>query len=242
LEIVGDAPSRERKRCLRGHRNRITVGFVPRIRLLSERKSEARRMRRVRDALRLSQREMAKEFKVAHGAIAGWESGTRTLPGPVSKLLELYEEELGLSDEDSATGGIKTSFAARNFALSKAAGNVLVRAVAGLLARWLVGDEPANSLSTRARAALALNLAGKLSELKGLAMKAGQTLGYVDFLLSEESRLELDALMSSSRPLPTSHVAREQVQSGGTSSLTASSLAMPRRRPMRQSSSPMLTL
>ena len=83
-----------------------------------ERKDEARRLRQLRDVLGLSQREMAKEFRVAHGAIAGWESGTRTLPGPVVKLLELYEAELGLSDDEAGMHGLETTIAARSLALS----------------------------------------------------------------------------------------------------------------------------
>lgn len=201
-----DGPAR-RLDTLHGARNRTTLRLVAPIRTPSERKHEARRLRRVRDVLGLSQREMAKEFKVAHGAIAGWESGARALPGPVSKLLELYEEELGLNVEDT-TSGLETTFAARHVALSKMAGNILVRAVAGLLARWLIGDARANAVSARAQAALARNLAGTLGELKGLAMKAGQTLGYVDYLLPESSREELSALMSTNAPLRAAAVAQ----------------------------------
>jgi predicted unusual protein kinase regulating ubiquinone biosynthesis (AarF/ABC1/UbiB family) len=172
-------------------------------------------LRQVREALGLSQREMAKEFKVAHGAIAGWESGTRTLPGPVSKLLELYEEELGLSGDGVGIAGLRTSVAARNLALSRLAGNVLIRTVGGLLARWLGGDEQSNAITARAQAALARNLAEAVGELKGLAMKAGQTLGYVDFLLSDAARAELNTLMSSSPPLRASVVAQVFLEDQG---------------------------
>lgn len=163
-------------------------------------------MRRVREVLGLSQREMAREFKVAHGAIAGWESGNRTLPGPVSKLLELYEEELGLCEDETGIGTLKTSGAARNLALSQLAGNVLIRTVGGMLARWLGGDEPSNAVTARAQVALARNVAEALGELKGLVMKAAQTLGYVDFLLSEAAQLELNTLMTASPPLRPSVV------------------------------------
>jgi len=177
---------------------------VPRIRSASVRKTEARRLRRVREVLGLSQREMAKEFKVAHGAIAGWESGKRTMPGPVSKLLELYEEELGLSEDGGGLERLRTSSSARNFALSRLAGNVLIRTIGGLLTRWLGRDGQSNAVTARAQAALARNLAEAVGELKGLVMKAGQTLGYVDFLLSEAARAELNTLMTSSLPLRAS--------------------------------------
>jgi len=45
---------------------------------------------------------MAQEFGVAPGAIAFWEQGERTVPGPALKLLALYEEELGLSPKKRA--------------------------------------------------------------------------------------------------------------------------------------------
>src|SRR5690349_20657108 len=58
------------------------------------RRTEAERLRGLRAAMGVSQRELADEFHVAAGAIAQWESGARTVPGPVLRLLELYESEL----------------------------------------------------------------------------------------------------------------------------------------------------
>ncbi len=53
-------------------------------------------MRRLREALGLTQRELAREFNVSHGSIAGWESRKRTIPGPVMKLVEIYESRFDL--------------------------------------------------------------------------------------------------------------------------------------------------
>src|SRR5688572_19520082 len=83
-----------------GGRGPLVLTDVPRSRPKPDRRREAVRLRRLRDTLGLTQRELAVEFKVAHGAIAAWETGTRTLPGPVVKLLELYEEELSLGGDD----------------------------------------------------------------------------------------------------------------------------------------------
>ena len=52
---------------------------------------EAQRLKKLRTALALSQRDFAREFRVAQGAIAHWEAGNRTIPGPVLKLIEIYE-------------------------------------------------------------------------------------------------------------------------------------------------------
>jgi predicted unusual protein kinase regulating ubiquinone biosynthesis (AarF/ABC1/UbiB family)/DNA-binding XRE family transcriptional regulator len=188
---------------------------VPRIRVSQDRTIEAQRLRRLRDTLGFTQREMAREFKVAHGAIAGWESGTRSLPGPVSKLLELYEEELGLSDDGAGFERLETDGMARHVALGKVAGNIVARTLVRLLTRWIAGDGYANAVSVRAQTALARNLADVASELKGIAMKAGQTLGYVDFLLSESARAELSALMTSSPPLKASAVAQVFLEDQG---------------------------
>jgi DNA-binding transcriptional regulator YiaG len=52
---------------------------------------EANRLKRLRDALKLTQVALAQEFNVAQGAIAQWERGDRTLPGPILRLIEIYE-------------------------------------------------------------------------------------------------------------------------------------------------------
>ena len=58
------------------------------------RQKEAIRLTNLREALKLSQREMAEEFQVTHGAIGLWQRGERTIPGPVLKLIEIYEARL----------------------------------------------------------------------------------------------------------------------------------------------------
>ena len=58
------------------------------------RKLEALRFLKLRTQLGLTQRELAKEFKSAPGAIAQWETGVSTIPGSVLRLLEIYESGL----------------------------------------------------------------------------------------------------------------------------------------------------
>ncbi len=52
------------------------------------------RLKRLRENLRMTQKELAKEFYVTTGAINHWESGKRTIPGPAKKLIEVYEKIL----------------------------------------------------------------------------------------------------------------------------------------------------
>jgi transcriptional regulator with XRE-family HTH domain len=60
----------------------------------STQQKESARLTALREQMNLTQREMAEEFRVTHGAIGLWERGERTIPGPVLKLMELYEEKL----------------------------------------------------------------------------------------------------------------------------------------------------
>ena len=183
------------------------VTDVPQSRAKSDRKSEAARLRRLRDTLGLTQRELAVEFKVAHGAIAGWETGKRPLPGPVLKLLELYEEELSIAPSDGLTR-LKTSTAARTFALSKAAGGVMVRVVASTLERMLADDAQAGAITRRTQVAVARNMVAALGELKGVAMKVGQTLATWDFATAAAPQAELRTLLTSSRPMSPAAIAQ----------------------------------
>lgn len=51
-------------------------------------------MAALRDALGMTQRELATELQVTSGAIAHWETGQETIPGPVLQLIALYERDL----------------------------------------------------------------------------------------------------------------------------------------------------
>ena len=60
----------------------------------THRAKEAEKLKKLRSALDMTQRDLAKEFWVSPGAIALWEIGDRTIPGPVLKLIEIYESRL----------------------------------------------------------------------------------------------------------------------------------------------------
>lgn len=55
------------------------------------RAEEAARLRVLRATLGMSQSEMAEEFGVSRMAIDWWEGEERTIPGPILKLIALYE-------------------------------------------------------------------------------------------------------------------------------------------------------
>lgn len=51
----------------------------------------AKRLYDLRKSKDWSQKQMAEEFYVSPGTIALWELGQREIPGPVRKLVEIYE-------------------------------------------------------------------------------------------------------------------------------------------------------
>jgi predicted unusual protein kinase regulating ubiquinone biosynthesis (AarF/ABC1/UbiB family)/DNA-binding transcriptional regulator YiaG len=166
----------------------------------------ASRMRRVRECLGLSQRDMAAELDVAHGAVGLWESGARPVPGPVLRLLSLYEQDLGLSSEAPANGAspleaLSVSRLSRSVKLSRTAAGVAARATVSAFGRMFVNRERARVLSRGAHAAIAARMAEALGEMKGLAMKIGQSASYLDFAMPEEARAALASLCARSRPM-----------------------------------------
>ena len=181
---------------------------MPRSRNKSQKLKESARLRRLRSTLGLTQRELAEEFKVAHGAIAGWESGKQTLPGPVIKLLDLYEEELGIGADDDGIVRLKTSMLSRSAALSRTAAAAFTRSISAGLERMLANDEHRNAITARTHVAIARSLVATLGDLKGLAMKVGQTFGYLDYDLPEAARSEFATLQISSRPMSPASVAQ----------------------------------
>lgn len=64
--------------------------------------TDAERLKKIRNHLGYSQREMADEFMVTSGAIAHWELGRRPIPGPIIRLISIYEETCGLQERDSS--------------------------------------------------------------------------------------------------------------------------------------------
>ena len=50
------------------------------------------RLKRLRENLNMSQRELALEFNVSSAAIAQWELGSNPIPGLLVKLMDIYEQ------------------------------------------------------------------------------------------------------------------------------------------------------
>lgn len=59
----------------------------------SSKQKDSVRLKKLRESMNLSVRKFAEEFKVTHGAISKWESGKLKIPGPILRLIELYEQK-----------------------------------------------------------------------------------------------------------------------------------------------------
>lgn len=171
---------------------------MPRSNPHEDRLQEAMRLRRLRASLSLSQRDLATEFNVARGAISFWESGQRTIPGPILKLIEIYENELDLPSSDGPESETDPSF--RTSWISR---NLKVAAIAPKLATQLVHLSLAHESS---REEVARVLADSLGDLKGLCTKAGQMLSYVNIGLGNEVMKQFASLQDQIPPLPFSQI------------------------------------
>ncbi len=64
---------------------------MPRTQSASGRKTEAKKLRKFREKFGLTVRDLAREFNCAASSISQWENDERTLPGPILKLMAIYE-------------------------------------------------------------------------------------------------------------------------------------------------------
>ena len=133
------------------------------------RDDEGARLKRLREALSMSQRDLAKEFQVTAAAIAQWEGGQRTVPGSVLRLMELYEEELpGRAAEPLGDSGISEMTWAKRTALSS------FSTFSWVVARGLFGSAPRGSIRRRIRKHAMESYVETSSRLRGLSLKWAQ--------------------------------------------------------------------
>ncbi|MBU6153020.1 MAG: helix-turn-helix domain-containing protein [Bdellovibrionales bacterium] len=169
---------------------------MPRSQPESKRKPEAMRLRKLREALQFSQRDLASEFRVAHTAVSSWESGARTIPGPVLKLMEIYEDQAGMvpmRSERSSSSELPGTGVSRNVRLSLGIAGLAARFAGRFLMKWAGAD--ADPMKDSAK------LVQTLGNLKGLLMKAGQMVGYVHAGGISALREPFEILQSNASPL-----------------------------------------
>jgi predicted unusual protein kinase regulating ubiquinone biosynthesis (AarF/ABC1/UbiB family)/DNA-binding XRE family transcriptional regulator len=154
------------------------------------------RLRALRRLLGWSQRRLAKELRVTPAAVSQWESGQRAIRGPVRRLLEIYEETLGMIDPPAAHGGrkINGSWVHRTLRLSAATARTATRLAGSSLTSLIATDVRAAEIKRATQIAIADDVADSFGEMKGLAMKLGQTVSYPSFAAPERVRDRLRSL------------------------------------------------
>ena len=163
-------------------------------------------IQRLRDLRRLmgwSQRKLAKELRVTPGAVSQWESGSREIPGPVRRLVEVYEQNLGIIEPPAAPGlkKINGSWSDRTLRTSATTAQIVSRLAGSSLRSLLVANARAAEIKAATQVAIAQQLVELLGDLKGLLMKLGQMVSYLDFAVPEHLRQVLQSLQDQTRPM-----------------------------------------
>jgi predicted unusual protein kinase regulating ubiquinone biosynthesis (AarF/ABC1/UbiB family) len=161
------------------------------------------RMRDLRRLMGWSQRKLAKELRVTPGAVSQWESRQRAIPGPVKRLLEIYERELGMIDPPREAGlsKINATWVYRAMRASTTTAKMVARLAGSSVRSLVVGDARATEIKHATQVAMAQDLVETLGELKGLPMKLGQMVSHLDFAASEHVRAAFQTLQDSTPPL-----------------------------------------
>src|SRR6185436_1565508 len=106
--------------------------------------------------------------------------------GPVRRLVELYEENLGVVEPPrGAVTKLNGSWAARTLKASGAIARIAARVAGSSLQGLLVSNTRAIELKSATQAAIATEVTDTLGELKGAMMKAGQVMGFAELGVPE---------------------------------------------------------
>lgn len=171
---------------------------MPRTRRRVERAIEAWTVARLREITGLTQSDLARALGVTRSAVAQWESGERTIPGPVLKLLDIYRAQLGLTEPEPAPPVEERASPPRQWlpeSVSKAKSFLL----------WAVvhGTQTSTSpvLSTLRELALG-QFSRALGSRKGLSMKWLEMLAYMDCVFAVDEHGVREAVRKAATPMP----------------------------------------
>jgi len=163
----------------------------------------AERLVLLREILGLSQREMAKEFQVSPGAIALWETGSRAIPGPVLKLIEVYEKSLPVTARNDSSLKVENLLAELREVLStknSAEVQEALELIKNGVDTFFDDSSAINNLSGRLKLILVQRLLKSLKNSKGLSTKIAQLASFMEMGISPEVRHALGTLQSRSLP------------------------------------------
>jgi predicted unusual protein kinase regulating ubiquinone biosynthesis (AarF/ABC1/UbiB family) len=154
------------------------------------------RLRRLRALMGISQRDLARELRVAASAVAHWEVGRHDIPGPVLRLIELFEHELGLVEARARPWELESGGRGARTATA------VMSSVLWLILRPTARAGELGPLAARSRELIVERYARAIGALKGLPMKIGQMTAYMDFALPEADRATLRELLRHAPTIP----------------------------------------
>ncbi len=180
---------------------------------MEDRISPSERLKRIRELVCLSQREIAKEFGVSAAAIAHWESGVRPIPGPVLRLIELYEQHVLESPENTdkqaeQLRAMTLSWARKLVQNERSSPANLRVVVTEAIQRYLSVALDKDLIRKRIQLALLSRIVDSVGEIKGVPMKIAQVASFLDVNMTPELRESLAQLQTMGSPMPANMVAR----------------------------------
>jgi transcriptional regulator with XRE-family HTH domain len=167
------------------------------------------RIKNLRQVLGFSQRELAKEFDVSPAAVALWENGSRPVPGPVRKLLDLYESSVEPPKPDPALKD-EAKKMAKSWAETLVPSSMWpLRGAFETGFSEAIGDslEKAGPLG-KAKLALFNQVTHWMADSKGLAMKAAQMASYIHPSVPPELREAFAQAVNQASPVHGGKIAR----------------------------------
>jgi predicted unusual protein kinase regulating ubiquinone biosynthesis (AarF/ABC1/UbiB family) len=143
----------------------------------------------------MSQRELAAEFQVSHTTIVHWETGKKTIPGPVLHLMALYERDLEGGPLYRGNARLETT---TNLGIL----------VGSVVAQFLFASAPLSSIRGRLRDRAFGKFVAAASRTRGLTMKWAQVVWALDPILSSAQREALRAFHALGPIMPAYAAAR----------------------------------
>lgn len=154
----------------------------------------------LRQNLGLTQRELAKEFQVSAGTIAHWETGSHKIPGPVNKLIDLYEQSLvsrnhhPSKEKQKRISGVKAYF-------KESGHEQALRILENGFSAYLDEQSSLDLLGSKIKQLLIERLMKSLTKSRGISAKVAQLVSFLEMGLPHEVRNALGTLQYLARPM-----------------------------------------
>jgi predicted unusual protein kinase regulating ubiquinone biosynthesis (AarF/ABC1/UbiB family)/DNA-binding XRE family transcriptional regulator len=154
----------------------------------------------LRQNLGMTQRELAKEFGVSAGTIAHWETGTHKIPGPVIKLIDLYDRSLHSRSPSSSKekpqkiSGLKAYF-------QESGHEEALRILEKGFSDYLDEQSSLDFLAGKVKQLLIQRLMKSLIKSRGVSAKVAQLVSFLELGLPHELRNALGTLQYLAKPM-----------------------------------------